>query len=440
MDGPTPAQRVTRWRGGPYRLRVRSPGRCGAGAAHVGSARCSALLCRPPARRRFPPSQRPDHRVRARAGIITAEPESLQHHPLLFGSGNYFSGRFLSRPQPDRNGDGTATRYATIYMTEAYVFSVQCISRLQAADADAGGAVGSSRSDPAVDDDKNHGMHVLRPTAYVLQLWRHARGGRRLINSALVGSQSIARQRCSASASTCRGGAHRGSRTAEPGRCEWRRAAPNNACLPRRAARGSSSSSYPPISMHVGTWVRRDGAGADRGARGLESFGGARSRSRGWLVAPPTCNDKHGGWRHQPRPLGALTWPTSFRPQNGDVHGPATRPDPTRPDPTRPIQSNQQSAVRTHPHAHGHRQRPAPPPRRGRGRLTAHGCCHHPESVSLPARAPGYKYPPPGGPRAPSIPADGLPFPFPCHSHPPPALAQRARPRLSALILLDYSI
>lgn len=109
---------------------------------------------------------------------------------------------------------------------------------------------------------------------------------------------------------------------------------------------------------------------------------------------------------------------------------------PTRPDPTRPIQSNQQSAVRTHPHAHGHRQRPAPPPRRGRGRLTAHGCCHHPESVSLPARAPGYKYPPPGGPRAPSIPADGLPFPFPCHSHPPPALAQRARPRLSALILL----
>lgn len=119
--------------------------------------------------------------------------------------------------------------------------------------------------------------------------------------SALVGSQSIARQRCSASASTCRGGAHRGSRTAEPGRCEWRRAAPNNACLPRRAARGSSSSSYPPISMHVGTWVRRDGAGADRGARGLESFGGARSRSRGWLVAPPTCNDKHGGWRHQPR-------------------------------------------------------------------------------------------------------------------------------------------
>ena len=79
------------------------------------AARCSALLCRPPARRRFPPSQRPDHRVRARAGIITAEPESLQHHPLLFGSGNYFSGRFLSRPQPDRNGDGTATRYATIY-------------------------------------------------------------------------------------------------------------------------------------------------------------------------------------------------------------------------------------------------------------------------------------------------------------------------------------
>ena len=131
MDGPTPAQRVTRWRGGPYRLRVRSPGRCGAGAAHVGSARGqphAALLCFVARRPAVAFRQANDQTT-----VCARAPGSSLPNPKAFSITHYSSDPAIISPagscrDPSQIGMGMGRRRDTLrYMTEAYVFSVQCI-------------------------------------------------------------------------------------------------------------------------------------------------------------------------------------------------------------------------------------------------------------------------------------------------------------------------